>query len=75
MVFVSYEWWFYMLYFPIVQVLINHKFVYLVSIISAITYLFYPNFSKSNCFIFVIYGGVGLFFGEFMLLIKIKLNN
>lgn len=44
----SYEWWFYMLYFPLAKYIPNFKaqslIVYLIAITSAITYLYYPNF-------------------------------
>jgi peptidoglycan/LPS O-acetylase OafA/YrhL len=42
----SYEWWFYMLFFVIVnKVKVNSStFVYILSIIAAITYVIYPNF-------------------------------
>jgi peptidoglycan/LPS O-acetylase OafA/YrhL len=53
----SYEWWFYMLYFPIVKFLRNKSsdFVYIVGIISAISYLFYPNFINRELYYFVIW--------------------
>lgn len=53
----SYEWWFYMLYFPIVKFFKNKSsnFVYLIGICSAITYLYYPNFLNRELFYFVIW--------------------
>jgi peptidoglycan/LPS O-acetylase OafA/YrhL len=59
----SYEWWFYMLYFPIV-IFIKEKsssFVYILGIISALTYILYPNFINRELSYFVIWwGGVVL---------------
>ena len=44
----SYEWWFYMLYFPIQKYIFsNHKkdiFVFCLSIISALIYVYFPTF-------------------------------
>lgn len=43
----SYEWWFYFLFFAIINLksIINKDvFVFAVSIVSAVTYLFFPNF-------------------------------
>jgi peptidoglycan/LPS O-acetylase OafA/YrhL len=53
----SYEWWFYMLYFPIVTFMKNKSsnFVYALGIVSAFTYIFYPNFINRELFYFVIW--------------------
>jgi peptidoglycan/LPS O-acetylase OafA/YrhL len=53
----SYEWWFYMMYFPIVKISkdSSSNFVYIVGIISAISYLFYPNFINRELYYLVIW--------------------
>lgn len=43
----SYEWWFYMLYFPLQKIKSNKNlamFVFITSVASAFVYAFYPNF-------------------------------
>lgn len=53
----SYEWWFYMLYFPIVFFLKKKSsdLVFIGGLISALSYLFYPNFINRELFYFVIW--------------------
>lgn len=73
----SYEWWFYMLYFPIVKFLKNKSsnFVYLIGICAAITYLFYPNFLNRELFYFVIWWSGVVLARVYVLNNEIKLIN
>jgi peptidoglycan/LPS O-acetylase OafA/YrhL len=59
----SYEWWFYMLYFPIVMFIKDKSssFVYVLGVISALTYIIYPNFiNREFCYFVIWWGGVVL---------------
>lgn len=44
----AYEWWFYMLYFPLVQLMSDHKrlslFVFAMAAVAAVVYTLYPSF-------------------------------
>jgi peptidoglycan/LPS O-acetylase OafA/YrhL len=53
----SYEWWFYMLYFPLAVYLKNKSsfIVYMLGIISAMTYIVYPNFFNRELMYFSIW--------------------
>ena len=53
----SYEWWFYMLYFPIVTFFKNKSsmVVYIISILAAFTYIIYPNFFNRELMYFTIW--------------------
>jgi len=53
----SYEWWFYMIYYFVYSYLKKNKsiFVYVLSIISGLTYLIYPNFLNRELMYLVIW--------------------
>jgi peptidoglycan/LPS O-acetylase OafA/YrhL len=53
----SYEWWFYMLYFPLITFFKNKSslIVYTIGIISALTYIIYPNFFNRELMYLVIW--------------------
>ena len=53
----SYEWWFYMVFFVIITKIHNRPsvFVYIIGILSAITYVIYPNFINNELMYLVIW--------------------
>lgn len=53
----SYEWWFYMLYFPLIVFFKNKSssIVYIVGILSALSYIMFPNFFNRELMYFTIW--------------------
>ncbi|PHQ28291.1 acyltransferase family protein [Leeuwenhoekiella nanhaiensis] len=73
----SYEWWFYMLFFALFFLKEDRatKLVYILGVLSAVSYLFYPNFINRLLMYLVIWWGGLLIADLFLKNEKIYFNN
>ena len=73
----SYEWWFYMMFFALFFLKEDRatKLVYILGVLSAVSYLFYPNFINRLLMYLVIWWGGLLIADLFLKNQKISFNN